>query len=163
MSTIFFYSNEEDSGAIATLNPTALTTTLTLGENKFSKWTHVVSAWDPGAFSAWTHIVSTSIGWFFYDGMSGAAAIGRLLPIGWDFNMFFTTGSLAPGSLAEWTHIVADGDTLFFYNRSDGSAAIGTVSSTGLTTNLSFAPASFGSWTHVVNYGSVHNPNNSYR
>jgi hypothetical protein len=96
-----------------------------------------------------------SVGWFFYDRMSGAAAIGRLLPIGWDFNLFYTTGSLGPGSLAEWTHIVADGDTLFFYNRSNGSAAIGTVSSIGLTTNLSFAPGSFGNWTHVVNYGSV--------
>jgi hypothetical protein len=87
MGTIFFYSNEEDSAAIATLSPTAITTTLTLGKDTFSKWTHVVAS---GEFI------------LFYDRHSGKAAIGKLAA-----GNFTTIQEWDPGAFSAWTHIVS--------------------------------------------------------
>lgn len=106
----------------------------------------------------WTHIVAHKAYWFFYNQVTGLAAVGNFQ--NGQFRQYNTWTGFSPG----WTSIVSTPNGLVFYNASNGTGAVGdwriVSGGTGFGyvvrvdfLQLSSYPAGHLStgWTHIVN------------
>jgi hypothetical protein len=101
-----------------------------------------------GAISRfWTHLLPVGDLLFFYNAISGSAAIASM-----SSGSLATSASYPPAAFsAGWTHIASLGSTLLFYDTLRGAAAIGVADANGFSMLRSYEPGSLSSgWTHLV-------------